>query len=329
MKKTTMKDIAREAGVSVATVSYILNDVQNQTIPDETKCLVRETAKRLHYIPNLMAKSLVKGRTKMIGILVNRLPNEAYWRTVPRQQFIAELEHLLTAQGYHAIVASLDADDPQLDIVLERKLDGVFLLDVQETAFYGISQRFPMGVPLVVIDSIILDDLFHRVVPDYGQLVRHALSRLHPDVSQSEECLSVPHVAILAEQFHNTAVNTLIQESLHSILNTDGIHVLQVKEHQTDVITSYLEEQAESRSSVIVIGELLGVIASRYIAHERLAVVCLSGMESLLPADVATVAIRSDKARIACDLLMEHLSGNLRVSSPKTVWISANESASQ
>ncbi|TYP79439.1 LacI family DNA-binding transcriptional regulator [Paenibacillus methanolicus] len=327
MKKTTMKDIAREAGVSVATVSYILNDVQNQKIPDDTKRLVRETAKRLNYVPNLMAKSLVKGQTKMIGILVNRLPHEAYWRTVPRQQFIAELEILLTAQGYHVLVASLDANDPQLDIVLERKLDGVFLLDVQESAFYAISERFPMGVPLVVIDSIIEDNLFHKVVPDLGDLLRQA----HSLLANRRLPLDAEHakpVALLAEQFHNRGMNRLIQESLSSLASTEHIQCLQVMYHNITDIAAYLDRLAEERRDVLVVGELLGVIASGYIAHERLAVVCVNGMESLLPSSIKTVFLRPDKAEVACRLMMQHLSHTLPERSPKMVWIPADDKSS-
>ncbi|MFB9328637.1 LacI family DNA-binding transcriptional regulator [Paenibacillus aurantiacus] len=326
MKKTTMKDIAREAGVSVATVSYILNDVQNQKIPDETKCLVRETAKRLNYVPNLMAKSLVKGQTKMIGILVNRLPDEAYWRNVPRQQFIAELENLLTAQGYHVIVASLDANDPLLDIVLERKLDGVFLLDVKETAFYAISERFPMGVPLVVIDSIIDDNLFHKIVPDYGELVRRVLARLQ-DRNRITNNTSELSVAILAERFHNDGVNKLIQDSLLRLAGSDPVHSLLVMDTDIAAVEVFLMQQAKERRVVVVIGELLGVIAARYIAHEQLAVVCLNGMESLLPPAVATVAVQPIKAQTACTLMMQHLKLQIPNDSPKMIWISANESA--
>lgn len=57
MKKATMKDIARQANVSVATVSYVLNNVKNQTIPDPTRQIILQIARELNYVPNLAARS--------------------------------------------------------------------------------------------------------------------------------------------------------------------------------------------------------------------------------------------------------------------------------
>lgn len=56
-EKATMKDIARQANVSVATVSYVLNNVKNQTIPDPTRQSILQIARELNYVPNLAARS--------------------------------------------------------------------------------------------------------------------------------------------------------------------------------------------------------------------------------------------------------------------------------
>ncbi|WP_425415397.1 LacI family DNA-binding transcriptional regulator [Paenibacillus glacialis] len=53
-----MKDIASRANVSVATVSYVLNNVDNQTIPETTRSQILRLAAELHYIPSLTARSL-------------------------------------------------------------------------------------------------------------------------------------------------------------------------------------------------------------------------------------------------------------------------------
>lgn len=65
MNKITIKDVAKEAGVSIATVSKALNDVD--VVKPETKKRVLDAVKNLYYIPNLMGKQLKSGQTKLLG----------------------------------------------------------------------------------------------------------------------------------------------------------------------------------------------------------------------------------------------------------------------
>lgn len=64
--RATSVDVAREAGVSRATVSYVLNDTPGQTIPDDTRARVHAAAKRLGYAPSAAARALRKGRSDVI-----------------------------------------------------------------------------------------------------------------------------------------------------------------------------------------------------------------------------------------------------------------------
>ncbi len=65
MSKTTIRDVAKESGYSIATVSKALNGVN--VVRPETKKKIEAVATRLHYVPNLMGKQLKSGQTKMIG----------------------------------------------------------------------------------------------------------------------------------------------------------------------------------------------------------------------------------------------------------------------
>ena len=67
-KKVNIKDVAREAGVSIATVSYVINDVNK--VNCETRERVKEVIDRLGYQPNINARSLVKKESRIIGIIV-------------------------------------------------------------------------------------------------------------------------------------------------------------------------------------------------------------------------------------------------------------------
>jgi DNA-binding LacI/PurR family transcriptional regulator len=80
-RRPTSSDVAREAGVSRATVSYVLNDVPHQTIPERTRQLVHEAARRLNYTPSAAARTLRRGRSDLVLFAVADWPighNVAY-----------------------------------------------------------------------------------------------------------------------------------------------------------------------------------------------------------------------------------------------------------
>ena len=69
----SLKDVAREAGVSVCTVSRVINNTYRHKVSDATRKRVYDAMKKLNYEPNLNARGLVKKRTHLIGLLVSRL----------------------------------------------------------------------------------------------------------------------------------------------------------------------------------------------------------------------------------------------------------------
>ena len=70
MKRVSIKDVAKEAGVSASTVSYVLNSTPTETISPETKKRVMEAVSKLGYVPNLNARSLSSRRSNLIGVLI-------------------------------------------------------------------------------------------------------------------------------------------------------------------------------------------------------------------------------------------------------------------
>lgn len=76
-KRITSTDVAREAGVSQTTVSFVLNDTPGQTIPEETRRRVLEAAKRLDYRPRASARSLAAGRSDVVLLALPGVPISA------------------------------------------------------------------------------------------------------------------------------------------------------------------------------------------------------------------------------------------------------------
>lgn len=289
MKKVTMKDIAQRAGVSVATVSYVLNRVDNQTIPDKTRTQILQIAEELHYIPNLAARSLVNQKTGLVGILVNRTEDMPFWKLHSHAAFIQELEFRLTCAGYHALLYTLDAQQPSLDVILERKLEAAFLVDVREESFYSISRHFVEGVPLILIDSLIDDPLFKQVNFDFE-------SALHPIFKDLPE-----KACLITESFNNALLLQYIRESAP----LPGQDIFEVRNwEELDAVLARGEYD-----EAVVINEFIGNQAEKAGIFKRLSVVCTCGCPELLGPRVHTSLFERNKADEAFRLMKELLDG--------------------
>jgi LacI family transcriptional regulator len=125
---TTMKDIAKDLGVSVVTVSKVLHN--HSDIGAETRKRVLRRMKELNYRPNLAARALVTGRMSLIGLIVPDL-------THPFFAMVAKgLSSTLRPHGYSLILSSSE-DDPALERkeveqMLARRVDAVILASVRQ-----------------------------------------------------------------------------------------------------------------------------------------------------------------------------------------------------
>ena len=99
---TTIKDVAREAGVSIATVSRVFND--SALVSDDTRERVRAVAERLGYWPNGVARSLITNRTHAVGVLLPDLHGEFF------SEVIRGIDLAARARGLHLLVSSSHAD---------------------------------------------------------------------------------------------------------------------------------------------------------------------------------------------------------------------------
>src|SRR6478672_9252247 len=142
-----MKDIARELGVSVITISKVLRN--HPDIGDETRERVLARIKELDYRPNMAARSLVTGRTYLIGLIVPSLLHPFF------AEIAKALSETLRQQGYYLIISSSE-EDPELEMqeirhLLERRLDTLIIASCHTSVelFRKIEKD---GMPYILID---------------------------------------------------------------------------------------------------------------------------------------------------------------------------------
>jgi LacI family transcriptional regulator len=142
----TIKDVARLAGVSVATVSRVYND--SATVSPSRKAQVRSAAARLDYSPNVAARSLITNRTHTIGVLLPDLFGEFF------SEVIRGIDHTARAAGFHLLLSSSHADTEELIAALRAmrgRIDGLIVMAPDAGAPKAI-ERARAEIPLVLID---------------------------------------------------------------------------------------------------------------------------------------------------------------------------------
>lgn len=119
----TMKDVAEKAGVSVITVSRVINGISY--VKQETRDRVLAAIEELHYVPNGLASSLRSRQTSTLALLVPDITN-SYWTTVVRG-----VEDEAAAQGYGVFLCNTDEDPAKeahyLKALLRRQVDGLLI----------------------------------------------------------------------------------------------------------------------------------------------------------------------------------------------------------
>ena len=145
-----MKDIARDLGVSVITISKVLRN--HPDISDETRERVLARVKELDYRPNLAARSLVTGRTYLVGLVVPDLLHPFF------AEIAKSLSEALRKSGYYLIVSSSEEDsdmeEQEINQLLARRLDILIIASCRSTVdlFFRIERQ---KTPYILIDRIL------------------------------------------------------------------------------------------------------------------------------------------------------------------------------
>ncbi len=141
----TIKDVAREAGVSVATVSRVFN--HSGRVNHETRDRVRAVAERLNFWPNGVARSLITNRTHSIGVLLPDLHGEFFSEVIRGVDLAARRE------GLHVLVSSSHSDTQELVEALRAmrgRIDGLIIM-VPESESLPAIRAGSWGCPLVLV----------------------------------------------------------------------------------------------------------------------------------------------------------------------------------
>ena len=169
MKKVTIRDVAREAGVSVTLVSFVMNAKMGKDgrldcpVNPGTAARVLEVAKRLGYRCNNAAASLRSGKSHSIAVIVSDIANPFF------AEICRNLENIAYKAGYTVIFASSEENPTKLEHLVDTmvgfNVEGLIVAPCLG-AEGALSRAINVGIPTVLIDRDIPGEGFGRVLVD-------------------------------------------------------------------------------------------------------------------------------------------------------------------
>jgi|LSQX01.1.fsa_nt_gb LacI family transcriptional regulator len=163
----TLKDVAKLAGTTAATVSYVLNEKEGRYISDETRRKVLEAAEQLEYVKSIGASSLKGKSRKLIAILIPQFENQFFTRIVVAS------EEVFVKHGYDLIICNT-FDKPErekaiLNRMIQQRVDGIILTPTKMGTENTKLLR-KVGMKMVVVDRPLpgVKDFFWVATNNYG-----------------------------------------------------------------------------------------------------------------------------------------------------------------
>ncbi|MBN8678929.1 MAG: substrate-binding domain-containing protein [Chitinophagales bacterium] len=269
-KKIQLKDIAREVGVSTATVSYVLNDhPMSARISEDVSTRIRQTALDLNYQPNQIAKSLKTQKTYTIGLIVADIAN-------PFSAHMARIiEDDAKKKGYTVIFGSSDENINKaqnlINTMFNRQIDGLILAAVDKSQSQ-IADILKKGVPLVLIDryfpmdevSYVGIDNYHATYEAVELLIRNGRKRIGL-ISYDTELV---HLSERNRGYMDALRDSGIAPD-NALIKTISLHQIR---HDVERGLAELLQAEPAVDAVLFTTNLLSINGLRYLYQQKIAI---------------------------------------------------------
>ncbi|WP_270332885.1 ribose utilization transcriptional repressor RbsR [Ligilactobacillus acidipiscis] len=162
-KKITIKDVAKKAGLSITSVSQILNG-NTQRFSEKAIKKVYAAQKELNYVPDFFAQRMVTKKSHLIGVLVPDISNPFF------AQLFLGIQDILNKQGYVALLYNMGGDEKQeshyVEDLIRRGVDGLIIASsaFSDQSIYQALQR--ESLPMIVMDQKTETDMVDAVQAD-------------------------------------------------------------------------------------------------------------------------------------------------------------------
>ncbi len=196
MRRATIKDVAKLAGVSTTTVSHVVNNTRR--VEENTRLNVMNAMQSLGYTPNVLARGLRRGESKTLALIVADITNPFF------AQIARWIENLAFEQGYSVILANSDNDSQKqrdyVNIFISKQVDGVIFISTGDSDM-DLLRLESSHIPFVVADRDVPNLLTDVILLD-NENASYAATKHLIDLGHTKiACISGPqHLAVSAER---------------------------------------------------------------------------------------------------------------------------------
>jgi DNA-binding LacI/PurR family transcriptional regulator len=308
-RRLDIRDVAKHAHVSIATVSRTINRVP--TVDKQLAERVWKAIGELNYFPNTQARALVSGRTRLLGLLISEITNPFF------PELIEGFEEIAVANGYEILIGSTNYDPERMNTcirrMLERHVEGVAVMTfgIEQPLLEELSSR---DIPMVFVDAGPSSPRVRALIVDYRKGIHEGVQHLAALGHRKIAFISGPLRQGSAQARKTAFIDSMEEIGAHT--NPDwlieGDHTLEGGMRAMTHLLS-LKEQP---TAVMCSNDMTAIGALRVLAKEGLRVpedISVVGFDDIHLAEfvyppLTTVRMaRNDLARAAFSALRSHV----------------------
>lgn len=280
----TIKEVAKHAKVSVATVSRVLN--KQGYVQENTRKKVEDAIKALNYRPNNVARSLFKKQSKMIGYIVPDITNPFF------PQLVRAVEDVTVKAGYTTFLCNSDDDINKelmyLEKMLENHIDGVIIVS-NNIQLHHLEH---LDLPIVALDRVFHESIPSVMVNNYDG-ARKAVNYL-----LQQGCKKIAHLkgpeSIENSRMRQKAYEDVIAENgMQKIIGEGEYHLKDAEKAMTDLLTACSDiDGIFAGNDVMAVGALKAASRMGIKVPEELKLIGFDGIEwtETVSPEISTMA---------------------------------------
>lgn len=203
--RTTIKEIAKQANTSTATVSRVLRN-SNYPVREELRQRVLDAAKEIQYTPNLIGRYLKNGTSHEIGVIVPTITNPYY------SLLILGIESVLERNQYSMLLCNSFRNEAKeqtyVDLLMQKQVQGIIIASIAKNHDY-LHDLISRGLELVTFDQDVSDLDCTKIIVDYEKGAYLAVQHLFAMGHEKIGFMSAPLTRKSRRSIHDTYVRSI------------------------------------------------------------------------------------------------------------------------